>query len=54
MMEYTGGGFQYLTVIAIDSDQAIVATLTVPPPRFDDIRDETLPYFLTLNVDDVS
>ncbi len=48
-IEYTGGGLQYLGVFAVGDDQAVVATLTAPPTRFDAIRDEVMPYLLTLD-----
>jgi hypothetical protein len=47
-MEYTGDGLQYLGVFTVSSGQAVVATLTAPPDRFEALREEILPYLLTL------
>jgi len=52
VMEYAGADLQYLGVFAIDSGQAIVATLTAPTHRFNAIRDSVMPYLLTLKLPD--
>lgn len=49
-MEYTGDDLQFLGVFAVGGDKAVVATLTAPPDRFEAIRDEVMPYLLTLEL----
>ena len=44
-----GRQFRFLQVIAVDSGQAIVATLTVPEGDFAGFRGEVEPYLLTLH-----
>jgi hypothetical protein len=52
VMEYTGtqGGrpLHFLATVAVGDGTAIVATFTVPPEAFDDLRCEVEPFLLTL------
>ncbi len=48
VMEYTDGDLQFLGVFAPGTDEVVVATLTAPIDRFSVLRDEVLPFLLTL------
>ena len=48
VLEYSGADLEYLVVIAMGPDGAVLVTLAAPPDRFARIRGTAYPYMLTL------
>lgn len=47
-LEYTGMGLRFLGVIALGHGRAVVVTLAAPPSVFEQVREQAMPYLITV------